>query len=80
LKNTKKIVKNNSKYKISRESIPISNQKKTKQITSRLFSCTDEQSTDEDTSDEQAEILDEMSQTLEKLLRENASIPVSHEV
>ncbi len=36
-----------------------------------LFTCTDEQSTDEDTSDENAQILDEMSQTLENLLREN---------
>jgi hypothetical protein len=37
----------------------------------RLFTCTDEPSTDEDTSDEHAQLLDEMSQTLENLLRQN---------
>ncbi len=45
-----------------------------------LFTCPDEQSTDEDTSDENSQILDEMSQTLENLLRENSSTFISNEV
>ncbi len=38
-----------------------------------LFTSTDEPSTDEDTSEENAQILDEMSQTLENLLRQNTT-------
>ena len=52
-----------------------------------LFTCTHEQLTDEDTSeenDDNAELLDEMSQTLENLLRQNkeinGSVSVSNEV
>ena len=45
-----------------------------------LYTCMDEQSTDEDTSDENAAILDEMSQTLENLLRENPTTFTPHEV
>ena len=39
-----------------------------------LFTCSDEQATDEDTpdeGDENAQLLNEMSQTLENLLRQN---------
>ncbi len=50
----------------------------------RIFTCTDEQLTDEDTSEEDAQLLDEMSQTLENLLRENKEqntrTLISHEV
>ncbi len=70
LKNIKKIVKNNLNFKISNYNY----KKKKKSIFSiSLFTCTDEQSTDEDSSD----ILDEMSRTLENLLRENI---ISNEV
>ncbi|CAF3409442.1 unnamed protein product [Rotaria sp. Silwood1] len=50
------------------------------EIQNRLFTCTDEQLTDEATSeesDEDAQLLDEMSRTLENLLRQNNEINTS---
>ncbi|CAF1216007.1 unnamed protein product [Rotaria sordida] len=44
------------------------------ELQNRLFTCTDEQLTDDDTSEddeENAQLLDEMSRTLENLLRQN---------
>lgn len=49
----------------------------------RLFTCTNEESTDEDTFDEdddKAQLLDEMSQTLENLLQQNKTINSSNTI
>jgi hypothetical protein len=68
LKNTKKTAKNNSNFKISTYHFFLPQKTKPFLFIS-LFTRTDNQLTDEDTSDETDELLNEMSETLENLLR-----------
>ena len=84
LKNIKKIVKNNLNFKIGADDFLIIRNNKVLSFCISLFTCTIDQITDEDTSDESddnTELLDEMSQTLENLLREqNIPTSISNEV
>ncbi|CAF0789128.1 unnamed protein product [Adineta steineri] len=54
------------------------NYQKQFELQNQLFTCTDQQLTDEDLSDESDELLDEMSQTLENLLREHTTVSISN--